>query len=125
MILDSDILIDLQRKHPPAVAWFTTTSTPLHVSGIAVMEVFAGCKDKSEWLKAEAFFAPFEFYWLSEKGLQMALNTILPLRLANGIGLVDALIAATSLEHGLPLATFNTKHFSHVRELQIIQPYTR
>lgn len=29
----------------------------------------------------------------------------------SGIGLGDYLIAATSLEHGLPLATLNTRHF--------------
>jgi predicted nucleic acid-binding protein len=98
---------------------------PLYVSGIAVMEVFAGCRDKSEWLKAEAFFAPFEFFWLSEQGFSTALSTILPLRLANGIGLTDALIASTALEHNHPLATFNTKHFSQIAGLQVVQPYQR
>ncbi len=125
MILDSDVLIDLQRKHPPAVTWFTTTETPLHIAGIAVMEVFAGCRNKSEWLKAEAFFAPSDLFWLSEQGFATALSAILPLRLTNGIGLVDALIASTALEHNLPLATFNTKHFSHIAGLQRVQPYQR
>jgi predicted nucleic acid-binding protein len=31
----------------------------------------------------------------------------------------DALIAATALEHGLPVLTANTKHFSAVDDLQI------
>lgn len=125
MILDSDVVIDLHRNHLPAVAWFLTTSAPLYVSGIAAMEFFAGCRDKSAWRIAERFFIHFDILWLSETGLNTALRTVLPHRLANGIGITDALIAATALEHKLPLATFNVKHFKNIPDLRTIQPYTR
>jgi len=35
----------------------------------------------------------------------------------------DAIIAATALEYGLPLATRNTVDFRHIDSLQIINPF--
>ncbi len=125
MILASDILVDALRLHPPALAWLRTAPRPLYISGVTAMEVLAGCSNKSEWRNTSIFLAPFTLLWLSEAGMRKALNTILPLRLANGIGVYDTLIVATALEHELPLTTFNTKHFSHVLDLRIVQPYTR
>jgi len=40
--------------------------------------------------------------------------------LSNSLFLADALIAATALEHGLPLLTGNAKHFRVVPGLQLV-----
>ncbi len=39
--------------------------------------------------------------------------------LGDGLQLGDALIAATALEHGLPLLTANVKHFKSVEGLRV------
>ena len=41
------------------------------------------------------------------------------LTLSHGLGMGDALIAATALEHGLPLLTANVKHFAPIAGLNI------
>jgi predicted nucleic acid-binding protein len=41
------------------------------------------------------------------------------LTLSHGLGMGDALIAATALEHGLAVLTGNTKHFSAVDGLRL------
>ena len=41
------------------------------------------------------------------------------LSLSHGLGMGDALIAATALEHGLPLLTGNLKHFSPIDGLRV------
>ena len=41
------------------------------------------------------------------------------LTLSHGLQMNDALIAATAIEHQLPVLTANVKHFSAVKELQI------
>jgi len=38
------------------------------------------------------------------------------------IGLYDLIVAATALEHGSEVATFNKKHFSAVAGLKIVEP---
>ncbi len=38
------------------------------------------------------------------------------------IGFYDLIVAATALEAGSAVATFNTRHFSHVRGLKVIEP---
>lgn len=38
------------------------------------------------------------------------------------IGYYDVIVAATALEHGSHLATFNKRHFAMVKGLQIIEP---
>ncbi|CAN5468211.1 type II toxin-antitoxin system VapC family toxin [soil metagenome] len=44
------------------------------------------------------------------------------LRRRHGIALPDALIAATSLKHGLPLLTRNRRHFGRVEGLSLRAP---
>ncbi len=41
------------------------------------------------------------------------------------IGSYDLIVAATALEHGSTVATFNKRHFSQVKGLAIIQPRLR
>ena len=38
------------------------------------------------------------------------------------IGFYDLIVAATALEDGSAVATFNTRHFSQVRGLKVIEP---
>ena len=38
------------------------------------------------------------------------------------IGSYDLIVAATALERGSAVATFNKRHFSQVRELKVIEP---
>jgi predicted nucleic acid-binding protein len=40
------------------------------------------------------------------------------------IGYYDVMIAATAIEHGFPVATFNLKHFQSVPGLTVIDPST-
>jgi predicted nucleic acid-binding protein len=38
------------------------------------------------------------------------------------IGFYDLIVAATALEHGSTVATFNRRHFESVRGLKVIEP---
>ena len=47
------------------------------------------------------------------------------LHLSHNLGLIDSLIAATTLGLGATLCTFNVKHYRGVAGLLLEQPYKR
>ena len=66
-----------------------------------------------------------ELLWPTEIDCRTALANYATLRLSHGLGLLDALIAATVVGRAGTLCTFNVKHFSMVPGLATLQPYAR
>ena len=125
MILDSDVLIDILRRHQPAVAWFASLSAMPPTCGVAALELVYGARDSTELAAIYNFLALFTIIWPDTGGMNTALFDLARYKLSTNLGLLDGLIAATALSIGEPLATFNTKHFSSVPDLSIVQQYVR
>jgi predicted nucleic acid-binding protein len=125
-LVDTDVAVDLIRKHPPAVAWFASLVTqPIWISGFTAFELFAWCRNAAEQQTLQQTLAPYRMIWLSNSACESALVTYQNVHLANAISVTDMLIAQTALELGLPLHTFNVKHFNAVPGLQMVQPYIK
>src|SRR5262245_41851599 len=123
MILDTDVPIDLVREHPAAEAWFATLPSMPSVCGFAALELTFGCLNGVERQAVQTFLSAFHVVWPSPEALERALTHYPPLHLSDGLGVMDALIAATALSERLPLVTFNVRHFRVVPGLTTIQPY--
>ena len=123
--MDTDVLIDLERKHPPADAWFAALPHLPAIPGFAAMELLNGSRSQSDRLLIETFLRPFSIVWPTEADMDRALRKYTPLRLSDGLGLIDALIAATAVGRGEALLTFKVKHYRAVPGLAIHQPYIR
>ena len=124
-LLDTDILIDIQRGHPPAVAWFSTlTDLPL-IPGFVVMELIQDAHDAKQVRKALKMVAPLQIVWPTEADCNRALSDFTVYHLSQGLGLIDALIAACAVGLKATLCTFNTKHYKVVAGLLTEQPYKR
>jgi predicted nucleic acid-binding protein len=54
---------------------------------------------------------------------EAVIDRTISIRQAKKIGLGDAIIAATALQHNLKLMTHNTKDFKDIEGLQLINPY--
>lgn len=54
---------------------------------------------------------------------EAVIDKTISIRQAKKIGLGDAIIAATALQHNLKLMTHNTKDFIDIEGLQLIDPY--
>lgn len=124
-LLDTDILIDVQRGHPPALAWFSGLREPPSVPGFVAMELIQDARNAGEVRQALRLVAPLPVVWPTEADCARALSDFAILHLSHGLGLLDALIAATSMGRGASLCTFNIKHYHAIPGLTLVQPYRR
>jgi predicted nucleic acid-binding protein len=127
ILLDSDVLIDLLRKYPPATKWFDTLSEDeeLAVSGYVVMELLQGCRNKEEQDKVQRGLAPYGVVWLSQTDCDRALVLFATYRLSHNAGLLDVLIGQTAVALDAPLHTFNQRHYGFIPGMQTVQPYSK
>jgi predicted nucleic acid-binding protein len=127
ILLDSDVVIDLLRQHPPAVAWLDTLDEDEEIvlPGYVVMELIQGCRNKEEQERLQRALMPYGVVWPMPADCDRALELFLEYHLSHRAGLLDVLIAQTALALGMPLYTFNQKHYQFLSELQTIQPYAR
>lgn len=124
-LLNTDVLIDIQRGHPPAVAWFATLAELPSVPGFVVMELIQDAQNAQQVRKALKLIAPLSIVWPTEADCNRALSDFTAYHLSHGMGLLDSMIAACALGLSATLCTFNIKHFSVVPGLLLEQPYTR
>jgi predicted nucleic acid-binding protein len=124
-LVDTDVLIDVQRGHPPALAWFTTLQHLPAVPGFVVMELIQDARNAKEVRRALKLVSPLHVVWATETDCNRALADLTAYHVSNALGLLDALIAATAIGLGATLFTFNTKHYQPVPGLLTAQPYKR
>lgn len=124
-VLDTDVLIDLLRKHPPAVTWIQSVDEPVSVPGYVALELYQGCRNAREVEDVSKLLAPIPLIWPMEEDCQRALQIFPSLHLSHSIGLLDMLIACTVQGRRAVLYTFNKKHFQSVQELIVAEPYSR
>jgi predicted nucleic acid-binding protein len=124
-LLDTDILIDIQRGHAPAIAWFASLSEIPSIPGFVAMELIQDAQNKQKVRKALQLVAPLPIVWPTETDCARALSDFTVYHLSNNVGLIDALIAACAVGRNATLCTFNVKHYRVIPELNIEQPYSR
>ncbi len=121
-MLDADIAIELLRNKAEAWNWlYSLARTP---SVFTAMELLIGCRSAKERKDTLTFLASFASVFPTETGLKNAV-ALSRLKLSHGLSAMDALIAATALEYGLTLYTFNLRHFRAVPGLNVVVPYPR
>jgi hypothetical protein len=124
-LLDTDILIDVQRQHAPALAWFAGLTTLPAVPGLVVMELIQDAQNTAQVREALKLVAPLPVVWPTPTDCQRALHDFTAYHLSHNLGLLDALIAACAVGLSATLCTFNVKHYRVVPDLIMTQPYTR
>ncbi len=124
MLLDTDVMVDILRGHPPAVAWLTGLgAAPIGLPGLVAMELLQGCRNLAEQQRLEKQLRQFVLHWPTQADCQRAFHDFAAYRLSHGLGLLDALIGQTAGGLGEMLATFNVKHYAIVSGLNTVQPY--
>lgn len=125
LVLDTDVLIDVQRGHAAALSWFAGLSNVPSVPGLVIMELIQGSQNAKQVRDVLRLTAPLPVVWPTTVDCQRALADFTAFHLSHGLGLLDALIAATAVGRSVELCTFNDKHYQVVAGLVTVQPYTR
>ncbi len=124
MLLDTDVMVDILRGYPPAVAWLTgLVATPIGLPGLVAMELLQGCRNLAEQRQLEKELLRFTLHWPNPADSQRAYQAFAAYRLSHNLGLLDALIGQTAAGLGELLVTFNVKHYAVIAGLSTVQPY--
>jgi predicted nucleic acid-binding protein len=111
LLLDTDVLVDYLRGRVEAAAYLEDRPEPLLVSVITVAELFAGVREGEERRLLEQFISAFEVVALTREIAQLGGLYRGDFGPRHGVGLADALIAATAELSQARLVTLNARHF--------------
>lgn len=116
-IADTTVLVDYLRNIEYARG-FLERERPA-ISSVSRAELIHGAKDKPRLREAMALCDSLEESFFTEVSTKDALQLLETYHLSHGLFFLDALIAATAIEHGLTLVTHNIKHFSFIPKLSV------
>ena len=126
ILLDTDVVVDLLRELPEAVTWFESLADEeIILPGFAAMELIQGCRSRPELRMVQRHLGNMMVAWPTPETCDAALAVYAKTRFSHGIGLLDALVGQLAISLGLPLNTFNRKHYAGIPNLRTAQPYSR
>jgi predicted nucleic acid-binding protein len=123
MLIDTDVLIDYLRGLEHAQNFIASLPEQVYVSAITVAELHVGVRNGKERAALTEFLDTLETIALDA---ELAAEGGLLRRdygKSHGVGLNDALIAATALKNRFQLVTLNGKHYPMVKNLLV--PYQK
>lgn len=118
ILLDTDVLVDFLRGHDKAVAFVNTHSARIILSAIVVAELYAGVKGNEEHVALEGFVSLFRVVPVSAEIAKAGGLYKRDYGTSHGVGLADALLAATAEAEDAELKTLNRKHYPMLKGLR-------
>jgi predicted nucleic acid-binding protein len=121
-IIDTDILIDAARQVSNAIDCLNELErrSTLAVSVITEMELFVGCRNKTELRNVERFLRRYRIIKLNDQACDKAVELLRDYRLSHNLLIPDALIAATALIAGCAFITKNQQDYRFIPNLQLL-----
>lgn len=123
-IVDTDVLIDAALQISKAIGCLDglEQNSMLAVSVITQMELFVGCRNKTELGNTKRFLQRFQVLKLSDQISDKAIDLLLQYRLSHGLAIPDALIAATAITFNQPFISKNQRDYRFISGLRLL-PY--
>jgi predicted nucleic acid-binding protein len=125
LLIDTSVIIDFLRGHPPAAGFIQQTllqDRPL-LHPLIAAEVLDGARDRRELNQFDKALAALTPVVVDAADWDEALDIFRANRLSHGVGWPDCLLAATCLRLSVAIATLNVKHFRPIAGLKVLRPY--
>jgi len=118
LLLDTDVLIDFLRGYSKAVNFVNANSSRIILSSIVVAELYAGVKGELELKVLENFISLFRVLPVTSEIAKTGGLYKRDYVKSHGVGLADAIIAATCEAENAELKTLNVKHYPMIKGLK-------
>lgn len=113
-LVDTDILIDYLKGHPAAIAFVEANADRIILSGMSVAELYAGVRGDADDPEQVALSELLDLFPVVAVDSQVAKAGGLYRRdygKSHGVGLADAVVAATADVASASVKTLNIRHY--------------
>jgi len=118
ILVDTDVLVDFLRGYSKAVTFINRHSARIILSSIVVAELYAGVKGDAEEAALDSFVSFFPVAPVTSKIARAGGLYKQNYGKSHGIGLADAILAATAEAGNAELKTLNVKQYPMLKGLK-------
>jgi len=118
ILLDIDVLVDFFRGHSKAEVFVNKYNARIILSSIVVAELFAGVKGDAEQAALQEFVSLFRVVPVCAEIAKVGGLYKRDYGRSHGVGLADAILAATAEIEDAELKTLNIKHYPMLKGLK-------
>jgi len=111
ILVDTDVLVDFFRGYSKALTFVTSNYDRIILSSIVVAELYAGVKGEEEQFILDSFVSLFPVVHVTAEIARYGGLYKRDYGKSHGVGLADAILAATAELEGAELKTLNVKHY--------------
>jgi predicted nucleic acid-binding protein len=111
ILIDTDVMVDYLRGHPKAVALVREHSKRIVLPSIVAAELYAGVQGQEELAALDRFVGLFRVVPISTEIARAGGLYSRDYTKSHGVGLADAIVAATTDAEMADLQTLNVKHY--------------
>jgi len=115
---DTDVLIDFLRGYQQAVDFININASQIILSTIVIAELYAGVRGKQELTILNNFVSLFDVIPMNSEIAKIGGLYKRDFGKSHGVGLADAIIAATCHSKNAQLKTLNIKHYPMIENLE-------
>ncbi|EFK07740.1 toxin-antitoxin system, toxin component, PIN family [delta proteobacterium NaphS2] len=115
---DTDVLVDFFRGFPRAVDFVNEYNDRIILSSIVVAELYAGVKGEAEQIALQRFISLFRVVPIDATIGKAGGLYRRDYGKSHGVGLADAILAATAEVENAELRTLNTRHYPMFENLK-------
>jgi predicted nucleic acid-binding protein len=123
VIVHTSVCQGLAAGHAAAIGFWRAMQVEARLATATYLALLGEAADENQMHRLQRFVQPFAVLSLGPMASSRAVELMLAHGLSDGLGALDALIAATALAHEIPLVTANPAPFAGIAGLVVVRPY--
>ncbi len=118
ILVDTDVLVDFLRGNEKAISFLDEFSPHILLSPIVIAELYAGVKGANELTVLDNFVSLFRLVPIDAEIAKACGLYKRDFGKSHGVGLADAILAATAEKENAEFKTLNVKHYPMIKGLK-------